>query len=208
MFKDINVKNVVSILKQNLLVILNVIVIFLMKLRKNQSVFVKSVAIHYVKLKNYIRYFSQYQSLMKQCEKLKIITEDTYYLNDNIVQSGYYSYDVQWEPLDDGFKYRHLLFDLIRNAPLAEELTNDEELLTTYKFIEKSTKPYQRKAIITDLKPGYETVIHKLDFEHQLCIFHLRQGLNKKNKRILQRFKNTNQNSNKKKKEKNYQKQK
>ena len=108
-----------------------------------------------------------------------------YYLNQEIKPSGFYGYDVQWEPLDDGYHYRHLLFDLVNNAPVAESLAPDEDLKTTYEFINKSVKPIDRKAIITDLKPGYDGVMKKLGFKHQHCIYHLRLTINERIKKFL-----------------------
>ena len=113
------------------------------------------------------------------------MTNSLYYLNNEIKPSGFYGYDVQWEPLDDGFHYRHLLFDLINNAPVAELLAPDEELKTTYDFINKSLKPIQRTAIVTDLKPGYDTVMQKLGFKHQHCTYHLRLAVNERIKKYL-----------------------
>ena len=40
----------------------------------------------------------------------------------------------------------------INNAPVAELLALDEDLKTTYDFINKSLKPIDRKAIVTDFK--------------------------------------------------------
>ena len=117
--------------------------------------------------------------------KAQIITNKLYYLNQDIKPSGFYGYDVQWEPLDDGYHYRHLLFDLVNNAPVAELLAPDEDLKTTYEFINKSIKPIDRKAIVTDLKPGYDTVMNKLGFKHQQCIYHLRLAINERIKRYL-----------------------
>ncbi len=64
-------------------------------------------------------------------------------MNSEIKPSGFYSYDVQWELIDDGFYYRHLLFDLVNNAPVSELLAPDEDSKTTYKFINDSLKPYE-----------------------------------------------------------------
>ena len=108
-----------------------------------------------------------------------------YYLNQEIKPSGFYGYKVQWEPLDDGFYYRHLLFYLINNAPVAELLAPDEDLKTTCDFINKSVKSIHRKAIVTDLKPGYDGVMNKLGFKHQHCTYHLRLAINERIKKFL-----------------------
>ena len=117
--------------------------------------------------------------------KAQIVTNNLYYLNEEIQPSGFYGYDVQWEHLDDGFHYRHLLFDLVNNAPVAELLAPDEELKTTYDFINKSLKPIERTGIVTDLKPGYDTVMQKLGFKHQYCTYHLRLAVNQRIKKYL-----------------------
>ena len=120
----------------------------------------------------------------------QIITDEPYYLNKEIKPSGFYSYDVQWEPIDGKYVYRHLLFDIVNNAPLAELLSHNEELKTTYNFINKSVKNQDRKAIVTDLKNGYDSVMHKLGFEHQKCTFHLKLGIFKKIKTYLKEIEN------------------
>ena len=60
---------------------------------------------------------------------------------------------MQWEPLDDEFYFRHLLFDLLNNTPVVELLAPDEEIKTTCDFINKSLKPIQRTAVVINLKP-------------------------------------------------------
>ena len=79
--------------------------------------------------------------------KAQIITNELYYSNQEIKPSGFYSYDVQWDFLDDGYHYRLLLFDLINNSPVAELLTLDEDLKTTYDFINKSVKSIGKNQI-------------------------------------------------------------
>ena len=61
----------------------------------------------------------------------------------------------------------------------------DEDLKTTYDFINKSVKPIDRKAIVTDLKSGYDSVMKKLGFKHQHCIYHLRLAINERIKKFL-----------------------
>ena len=92
---------------------------------------------------------------------------------------------MQWEPLDDGFHYRHLLFDLVNNVPVAELLAPNEDQNTTYEFINKSVKHKDRKAIVTDLKPGYDSIMKKLGFKHQHCTYHLRLAVNERIKKYL-----------------------
>ena len=90
--------------------------------------------------------------------KAQIITDDLFYLNNEIIPSGFYGYDVQWEPLDDGFHYRHLLFDLVNNAPVAELLSPNEDLKTSYDFINKSLKPKMIKIFINFFKFNFHAL--------------------------------------------------
>ena len=87
--------------------------------------------------------------------------------------------------MDNVYHYRHLLFDSVNNAPIAELLAHDEDLKTTYDFINQTLKPIDRKAIITDLKPGYDSIMKKLGFKHQHCIYHLRLAINERIKKYL-----------------------
>ena len=73
----------------------------------------------------------------------------------------------------------------MNNAPIAELLAHDEDLKTTYDFINQTLKPIDRKAIITDLKPGYDSIMKKLGFKHQHCIYHLRLAINERIKKYL-----------------------
>ena len=108
-----------------------------------------------------------------------------FYVNSEIKPSGFFSYDVEWEPIDGGFYYRHLLFDLVNWAPVAELLAPDEGSETTYKFLSDSLKPYEMNCIVTDLKPGYDRVMMKLGFKHQHCTFHLSLSVNERIRKYL-----------------------
>ena len=153
---------------------------------KEQSVKVREISWYpFRKLKELYHIFCGIQISHETVRKAQIVTESLYYLNTEIKPSGFYGYDVQWEPLDDGFHYRHLLFDLVNNAPVAELLAPDEALKTTYDFINKSLKPIERKAIVTDLKLGYDSVMQKLGFKHQHCTYHLRLAINERIKKYL-----------------------
>ena len=83
------------------------------------------------------------------------------------------------------WSYRHVLFDLINNEPVAEEITSDESSETTFDFIDKNTRRRERIAIVTDLKPGYEKIMRELGFEHQYCIFHLQLNMKDKIKQYF-----------------------
>ena len=54
-------------------------------------------------------------------------------------------------------------------------------------FIDKSVKPIDITAIVTDLKLGYDSVMNKLGFKHQHCIYHLRLAINERIKKYLKR---------------------
>ena len=153
---------------------------------KERSISVREISWYpFRKLKELYQIFCGIIISHETVRKAQIITKNLYYLNQEIKPSGFYGYDVQWEPLDDGYHYRHLLFDLINNAPVAELLAPDEDLKTTYDFINKSVKPNDRKAIVTDLKLGYDSVMKKLGFKHQHCIYHLRLAINERIKKFL-----------------------
>lgn len=153
---------------------------------KERSIDVREISWYpFRKLKELYQIFCDIVISHETVRKAQIITDKLYYLNHEIKPSGFYGYDVQWEPLDDGFYYRHLLFDLVNNMPVAELLAPDEDLKTTYDFINKSLKPIDRKAIVTDLKLGYDGVMSKLGFKHQHCIYHLRLAINERIKKHL-----------------------
>lgn len=153
---------------------------------KKQSIKVREISWYpFRKLKELYKFFCGIEISHETVRKAQIVTNNLYYLNEEIQPSGFYGYDVQWEHLDDGFHYRHLLFDLVNNAPVAELLAPDEELKTTYDFINKSLKPIERTGIVTDLKPGYDTVMQKLGFKHQHCTYHLRLAVNQRIKKYL-----------------------
>ena len=153
---------------------------------KARSISVREISGYpFRKMKDLYQIFSGVAISHETVRKAQIITDDLFYLNKEIIPSGFYGYDVQWEPLDDGFHYRHLLFDLVNNAPVAELLSPNEDLKTSYDFINKSLKPKERKAIVTDLKPGYDSIMMKLGFKHQHCIYHLRLAINERIKKYL-----------------------
>ena len=153
---------------------------------KKRSIKVREISWYpFRKLKELYKFFCGIEISHETVRKAQIVTNNLYYLNEEIQPSGFYGYDVQWEHLDDGFHYRHLLFALVNNAPVAELLAPDEELKTTYDFINKSLKPIERTGIVTDLKPGYDTVMQKLGFKHQYCTYHLRLAVNQRIKKYL-----------------------
>lgn len=153
---------------------------------KERSIKVREISWYpFRKLKELYQIFCGTKISHETVRKAQIVTNELYYLNKDIKPSGFYGYDVQWEPLDDGFHYRHLLFDLVNNVPVAELLAPNEDQNTTYEFINKSVKHKDRKAIVTDLKPGYDSVMKKLGFKHQHCTYHLHLAVNERIKKYL-----------------------
>ena len=64
--------------------------------------------------------------------------------------------------------------------PVAELFAEEESNEDVYYLINKYTEPKDRIAIVTDTKPGYDTVMDKLKFKrHQYCVFHFKLNLNK-----------------------------
>ena len=56
---------------------------------------------------------------------------------------------------------------------------------TTYNFINKTIKLHERKAIVTDLKPGYDNTMRNLGLKHQHCTFHLNLSINERIRKYL-----------------------
>lgn len=109
--------------------------------------------------------------------KSLILTDNLYYVNEDLELSGYYSYDVQWVRVERVWYYRHVLFDIINKMPVAELLIDNEDDETVENFIKNNIPSHKRIAIITDLKKSYDKIIDKLGFIHQKCIFHLSQNI-------------------------------
>lgn len=64
--------------------------------------------------------------------------------------------------------------------PVAELFTEEESNEDVYYLINKYTESKDRIAIVTDTKPGYNTVMNKLGFDaHQYYVFHFKLNLNK-----------------------------
>ncbi|MBR1611614.1 MAG: hypothetical protein IJ672_09095 [Methanobrevibacter sp.] len=94
--------------------------------------------------------------------------------------SGYYGYDAQWVKINKKWRFRHALYDIVQRMPVAELFAEEELNEDVYYFINKYTEPKDRIAIVTDTKPGYNTVMHELRFKrHQYCVFHFKLNLNK-----------------------------
>ena len=120
------------------------------------------------------------------------------FVNENILEfdlgrcSGYYVFDVEWIKINGEWKYRHTLLDSISNCIVADAIYDTEDENTVEKFLRESTANKNKIAITTDLDKKYASIIPKLGFKHQLCIFHTKKSLNKQ----LKTFKDKNRISN------------
>ena len=102
--------------------------------------------------------------------------------------SGYYVFDVKWLKINEEWKYRHTLLDSVSNCIVADAIYDTEDETTVEKFLRESTANKNKIAITTDLDKKYASIIPKLGFKHQLCIFHTKKSLNKQ----LKTFKDKN----------------
>lgn len=120
--------------------------------------------------------------------------ENWLFVNENILEfdlgrcSGYYVFDVEWIKINGEWKYRHTLLDSISNCIVADAIYDTEDETTVEKFLRESTANKNKKTITTDLDKKYSSIILKLGFKHQLCIFHTKKSLNKQ----LKNFKDKN----------------
>ena len=120
--------------------------------------------------------------------------ENWLFVNENILEfdlgrcSGYYVFDVEWIKINGKWKYRHTLLDSISNCIVADAIYDTEDDTTVEKFLKESTANKNKIAITTDLDKKYASIIPKLGFKHQLCIFHTKKSLNKQ----LKTFKDKN----------------
>ena len=120
--------------------------------------------------------------------------ENWLFVNENILEfdlgrcSGYYVFDVEWLKINGEWKYRHTLLDSVSNCIVADAIYDTEDETTVEKFLREYTANKNKKAITTDLDKKYSSIILKLGFKHQLCIFHTKKSLNKQ----LKTFKDKN----------------
>ena len=74
--------------------------------------------------------------------------------------------------------------------PIAELLTDEENIPIVNDFIKQNIEQKDRIAIVTKLKIGYEDVMEELGFKrHQLCVFHLKLNINKLIKTEIRKLK-------------------
>ena len=129
------------------------------------------------KMKSMIKDLTGIDLSHETIRKNLLVDGEYYYLNEDLKPSGYYSYDEQWEKVNGKWVYYYVLFDIINRVPIATFLTDSITNEKIKDFINKSIAPKDRIAIITDLKPGYHTIMNELGFIHQYCVFHLLQRI-------------------------------
>lgn len=69
--------------------------------------------------------------------------------------------------------------DAVSNLILADAIYDFENEETVKDFLIKSTANKNKFAITTDLDPKYASVVPRLGFKHQYCIWHGKKSLNK-----------------------------
>lgn len=121
--------------------------------------------------------------------KAQIITEKLSWRNSNITSSDYIAYDCQWVPVDDGWKYLHVLTDINKNQIIALKLTDDENKLTSKKFLKDNLRIGSAKAMVSDLKPGYREIANELGIKLQYCTRHFDRLLSRKIQKDLKKIK-------------------
>lgn len=121
--------------------------------------------------------------------------ENWLFVNENILEfdlgrcSGYYVFDVEWIKTEGKWVYRHTLLDSVSKCIVADAIYDFEDETTVMKFLSESTANKNKVAITTDLDKKYPSIISKLGFKHQLCIFHTKKSLNKQLNDYAKRFK-------------------
>ena len=80
------------------------------------------------------------------------------------------------------------MLDSVSNCIVADAIYDTKDETTVEKFLRESTANKNKIAITTDLDKEYTSIIQKLGFKNQLCIFHTKKTLNKQ----LKNFKDKN----------------
>lgn len=97
--------------------------------------------------------------------------------------SGYYAFDALWIKIDEyGDKWVFLLalMDVSHNTLVSYKIVEKETEEEVYNFLREATRNQPRKGITTDLKHEYRRPIDRLNFEHQFCLFHFKENVNRK----------------------------
>lgn len=119
--------------------------------------------------------------------KALLVDGGFYYFNDEVKLSGYYAYDEQWERVEGKWIYYLIIFDIVNNVPVASMLTKKLDTDIIKNFIKNSISDKDRVAIITDLKPEYDSIMNELSFVHQHCTFHLEKNIKTKMKEEIRK---------------------
>ena len=148
---------------------------------KNKAI--KTKELNWSSLRDISEYYQIFNGINISYETVRkslIVIEGNQIQYDVPKTSGYYGYDAQWVKIEKEWKYRHVLFDLVQEIPIAELFTDEDNDEIVYQFINENTEQRNRIAIVTDLKTGYGKVMHQLKFKkHQYCIFHFKLAISK-----------------------------
>ena len=154
---------------------------------------IKTKELNWSSLRDISEYYYIFNNLKLSHETVRkslIVIKNNYIRYDTPKLSGYFGYDAQWLKIEKTWYYRHVLFDLYHHIPIAELLTDEENIPIVYDFIKQNIEQKDRIAIVTDLKIGYEDVMKELGFKrHQLCVFHLKLNINKLIKTEIRKLK-------------------
>ena len=83
-------------------------------------------------------------------------------------------YDAQWVKINNEWKFRHTVYNIINRMPITELFTDEKKNTDVYDFINKNIDSKLRKGIVTDMKKGYDVVMSNLKFDaHQYCYISL-----------------------------------
>ena len=77
------------------------------------------------------------------------------------------------------------MLDSVSNCIVADAIYDTEDETTVEKFLRESTANKNKIAITTDLDKKYTSIIPKLGFKHQLCIFHTKKKFKQTIKKLL-----------------------
>jgi len=112
----------------------------------------------------------------------------------NIKPSGVYSYDEQYIFINKKLYMRMTIIDCENKIIIGEQLVcfDDFDDDTIKKFLEEQLEGLPLKAIVTDGRTSYKSIIESLGAIHHRCLFHLMQNLMKPLQRKLNQLNNAN----------------
>lgn len=96
-----------------------------------------------------------------------------------IIPSGIYSYDEQYVFVNKKFYMRLTLIDHVKKLIMHEQIVSKEEFndKTIQNFLKTAINSQPLKAIITDGRKSYKTIIEATGAIHHRCYFHIMQNL-------------------------------